>query len=271
MKRYQKMLLILTLAITAALLAGCGSISAVADGAKALAFGEGSGSGDVKRETWSFDGDDFDSVKVQAKIMNIHLESSSENMARIELATDRDISDRITLNAEVKGGELRITVEEKQKRTWFWSNQTKRGERTLAIVLPEKLNGSVEVSNNVGKVRIEGLQADKVEVRQDVGDIHLDQVSGKLQLETATGTIRMEDLPWADDVKAATNVGDIRIQVDKQPAAGEVRLQTNVGKVSADLKGVEYSKNTRTEMIGSFGAGGPKLEATTEVGSIAIE
>src|SRR5690606_39437211 len=96
---------------------------------------------------------------------------------------------------------LPISVKESEKKkSWISLGRSQSGERTLAIDLPDQLYDKIAVTNNVGDVRIEGLQAEMMDIQLDVGNLYLSDVSGSLALNMSTGTIDVEGFRSEQDV-----------------------------------------------------------------------
>lgn len=268
MNKIQKTGMMISILLLSASLAGCsGAVTTIIDGAESAAIGEGSGSGGTVKETKTVKADEFDSVVVQAEAMQIVMEQTTGDTAAIELVTDEEIDNNITLDVEVKNRELRLTVEEKSVIT----NKSQKGERKLVIMLPDRDYEKVSVQTEFGTVDATAIKAESVMVTVDAGNITVRDVSGETTLETAVGEIIVDGFKLDQDLSAKADVGDIRITLDETPEAGTVNLRSSVGEVSADLDGISYKTNSMLHKEGELGSGGYRLEAIVEVGSVEVD
>jgi DUF4097 and DUF4098 domain-containing protein YvlB len=146
-----------------------------------------------------------------------------------------------------------------------------QGERKLVISLPQKQYEQIRVNNGFGRVEAAGLQADELEVSIEAGSIELHDVSAELVLSTNAGNIAASGIVLNKPVTAKTDVGSIDIQLAEQPIAAVIKLKSEVSKVIADMPGIDFTTNTRSDKHGNIGSDGQLLKATTNVGDVTVE
>ncbi len=271
MKNYQKTSLLLAIAIFAAVLPGCTNAETPITGkVETSVIGEGSGSGELTKESKSFKAYDFDSIHVRARAMEIYVTKSSNDLAKVELLTDKAIDHRFTFDASVQSRKLTLNVDEDAKSSYF-SIKGQKGERKLLIALPDKLYDQVTIKNEFGRIEAADLKASSVDLKIDAGTIRVNRVSGKMQLETNAGGIEVEGISLDNDLSARTDVGEITIHLNESPKAAIVDLKSEIGDVKADLEDVQYSVNSTNEKIGTIGSDGSRIDAYTSVGTILVD
>ena len=127
-----------------------------------------------------------------------------------------------------------------------------------------------EAKVNVGDVTISELIATSSSVELNVGDVVVRDVSGKMEVVTNTGGIDVSFLELTEDVFFKSNVGDIKANFQKQPENVVLDLKSNVGDVTVDgFEGIsnEPGKNYYVE-LGEGSA--PRIELKTDVGDIDV-
>lgn len=271
MRNYQKTSLVLAIAIFAAGLAGCAnSVTSLTGKVETSVIGEGSGSGELARETKSFSSSEFDSILVNARAMEIYVTKRSDDLVEVELLTDKAIENRFTLDASVQSRELNLNVKEDAK-TFDFSSTGQKGERKLLISLPDKIYDQVTIKNEFGLVEATDMKAGTVDIKLDVGVIRLNGVSGKMRLETEAGEISVEGISLENDLSAKTDIGEINIHLKESPQDAIVDLKSDIGEVTADLEQVQYSVNSANQKAGTIGSKGFRIDANTNVGDILVD
>jgi DUF4097 and DUF4098 domain-containing protein YvlB len=138
--------------------------------------------------------------------------------------------------------------------------------------------GDVEVKNssaliydletNSGKVTAEGT-AGRVKARSGFGDIEIRGAGVILDLSTNSGSIEFRGSLGDGASTLSTNFGDIRIYLPEN-AQFEVDLSTDFGEVECGFAVTSTSHNS-THLMGTVGAGGPMLKASTNSGSVSVQ
>lgn len=250
-------------------LSGCSSpVTSIVEGFETSLIGPKSASGDKNMEERFFHADEFDSIFIRSEAMEVYLDSSPNDLAAIQLITDKAIDNPFEMEASIKNGKLHLSVDEKTKIHFF--DRAQNGERKLIISLPEKRYHEVSIRNEFGSVDVTDIAANRVEVKLSAGDIRLSGVSGELALETETGTIEAEGVTLDQNIFTRTSVGDIEVWFSAPPDSGAIRARSTLGDVLVDIEGVQYSVNSGTHKAGSFASEGNLLEAVSETGSIRV-
>jgi len=269
MRRHQKRKMLFATAILAiGLLAGCSSLP---ENVSNSVIGEGSGSGElITQEKKSFKSDEFESIHVSAKAMEIYVSKGTDDQAEVELLVDDSIASRFTFDASIKSGVLKVDVDEKGK-LYDQSFNGQKGERKLIISLPDKIYNELTINNEFGLVEASDLKMDSVDIRLSAGTIKLNGVYAKMNVETNAGEIIVEGISLENDLTAKTDAGEIAIHLNESPKAAEIRLASEVGEVTADLEHIEFSDKSRNKKIGTIGSKGYVIDASTAVGTIVVD
>lgn len=269
MKRMKTTMTALAAAVMAMGLAGCGNaVEKISNDV----IGEQSGSGEIVsigKET--FDGTKFDEIRIDTQAAMIELRHSGGKEATVELAVDREIENEFELHAGIREGRLEIEVEEEDAKDSLFSFEKQDGQRKLIVNIPAEEMYVIDVRGEFGAVEATGIRAEELQVHMSAGVIRVENVSARMNLRTEAGNIEVSDLKLEQDLKAVTEAGNITVRFAELPESAKLFLESEVGKVTSKLEGIDYSVEEWNEKIGKIGSGGPRLEASTEVGSISIK
>jgi hypothetical protein len=143
---------------------------------------------------------------------------------------------------EVRGNTLKISQQNFRSIGLNAGNQTCR----VLLTIPSGTSlGSLNVSSNVGDVRLRDFNAEKIDLNLNVGEV----------------TIRNVDF---NDFICSNNVGEISVDPVADINDYDMKLSTDVGEISVDGHSYKRSYNTR-------GTAGKKISVDTNVGEINIK
>ena len=266
MKQYHKRVGLVAAVLLAVTLTGCGSLTS---GLGEAVIGEGSGSGETISEgKETFKAKDFEKVTIQTDAMAVLITKSETEEATVELKVDDSIKSEFKFDASIKSETLSVVVKEKTKNKLV--NDTS-GERKLLLSLPEKVYTDLTIENSFGLVDVSDLQSENIDIQVDAGSIQLKDSAGDMKLDVDSGQIVVDGITLEKDLKASTDAGEIRIILNEVPTSAKIDLSSEIGAVTANIDGIEFSKNTAMKKIGTIGSGDQKLEASTSVGAIHLE
>lgn len=153
--------------------------------------------------------------------------------------------------------------------------------RDVLVLVPSGHVMDLDLSSTVGDVVADG-EFSAVNVRADVGDVHLGPVSAPdgLTVSTDIGGIDVETVsPAPTSVELTSSLGDVSLRLPAD-AGGEVSLLSELGDLRIAVAGtsrwgVETSTGLGTEQIDpglTDGSGAPvgTLSARTETGDVTI-
>jgi hypothetical protein len=87
--------------------------------------------------------------------------------------------------------------------------------------------GDCHITTGLGRIRLD--QADRVNLRNGIGDISIERASGHAEVRTGSGELRMRELDASSVIKNSN--GDTWVGV----AAGDVRVNAANGSIAVDL------------------------------------
>ncbi|WP_020618342.1 DUF4097 family beta strand repeat-containing protein [Paenibacillus daejeonensis] len=265
-KRTVSVLLAATVLATA--LTGCGLLEKVPERVELSVIGEGSGSGElVSKGSGTYAAEAFDGIEVKGEALAIFISRSTGDQAEVELLMDSNISNKVTFSTEVKSGTLQLDVKENSRNI----GNDQRGERKLLITLPEKTYDKLNVTNAFGRIDIRDVAAEQITAKIDAGQIVMEQVQGKLDIQTEAGEIKLSGIELTDDINAKSSVGTVSLGLAVQPEAAEISLSSELGKVSSDLAGLDVKEQSGSKLTGTLGSGGPKVTLKSEVGTVDLK
>ncbi|OBZ18409.1 hypothetical protein A8L34_02140 [Bacillus sp. FJAT-27264] len=178
----------------------------------------------------------------------------------------QEILDNAEVSVQISGDKLIISTHAKdapKKDLWSWA-QRKYGSSDFSIDYDIEVPKSVDmyqVSNDVGKIQLSGLQG-TYRVSTDVGAIHISDatIAGKSTIESDTGsiTLNIAALNEGSSLKAKTDVGPITATL-----AGGLNYSLEVGSEIGQIKGATKGKS-------KVGNGGPLVSLSSDVGAITV-
>ncbi len=160
---------------------------------------------------------------------------------------------------ERDGGRLVIEASRDDKRRLV---SMVPGDYELLVELPDRLYEQLRIETELANISAEGVQAKRVTVRTEHGDIATAGLSGKIEAQAVTGNIRLGVLAIADDMEAQTVYGDIAVLPDEPPESLSLKLETRFGEKKVELPETE---------TGASGTDAPTLKLTSVVGDITVK
>lgn len=140
---------------------------------------------------------------------------------------------------------------------------------TNGHVRVENLSGAVEAHSTNGGVSVQGGRT--AVVRTTNGPITID-TQGFADARTTNGriTARMRSINAGDPLRFATTNGSITLEL---PATASVNLEasTSNGRIETDFPVTVQGALSRNRLVGTIGAGGRLIQASTTNGGIRIE
>ncbi len=250
--------------------------------------------------------EDFESIDISAKEADISFKQSEDGKTRVECVERSKVSH----SAFVENKTLKITVSD--ERTWFdhisvFSVRSQSvtvylpvkscetlsvGTSTGDITVPDWLScGDVKITASTGDIRIEGIDAEKIDLSVTTGDIECKNINCKetlsLKVSTgetvltgvackaltsngSTGSIKMDNVVASESFYIKRSTGDVKfVNCD----AGQITVETSTGDVTGTLrseKAFTAGSSTGNVKVPDTVSGG-KCEIKTSTGDIKIE
>lgn len=177
------------------------------------------------------------------------------------------------------------------------------GDVEVNAAAPKQVN----VRSVTGDIEVRGVKG-AVTLRSISGDIETTQISGDLLMKSVAGDLKASEIESvsieaksvsgevelsavvAHEIRASTQSGDVSVAGQVRPE-GSIKAKSFSGKVHLDLaknaafsfvgkthsgqikmqRNMKYSKQNVTEVRGSVGEGGPRIQAKTFSGDIVVE
>jgi DUF4097 and DUF4098 domain-containing protein YvlB len=196
---------------------------------------------------------------------------------------------RIQFLSEVTpDGTLKVEVREQPHIDLFFPGN---GRLQLQVLIPEAqyekirmetATGDVEtralsaktanIHSSTGDVEMDGYTGERLDVITETGDMKLANIRSILSIDSSTGEINKLQLSeLTHDVDIQTDTGDVRISVDKEPAAVNLELESDTGDIDADWASLSYESKEEHHVKASVGNGGPTLTVRSSTGDIRIQ
>lgn len=177
---------------------------------------------------------------------------------------------------------LRIEVEHKKQMV-----SSNRVSLDLIVILPESYEGSLSiegVSSDVnvefgefeeliirtvsGDVRTESANANRIEVNTTSGEVELQEVSGKVDVDTTSGDVDVVFEEISGNANLRSTSGEVQMIV---PSAGDfaVDFSTTSGEIQSSVE-LEVDKMSERKLTGKRGKYEYTLDASTISGDIIL-
>lgn len=233
----------------------------------------------------------FTSLEIATGMADVVITPSQSSTASVRLigeASDQQRERMQFTSSVLSDGTLKVDVQEKFHVNLFFPVN---GRLQVELSLPEKdyekldLNtatGDIKASklsvkktnivSSTGDIELDGLTGDLLDIHTDTGDMKLSGIRSTVQIQTTTGEIDSLLLPeLVHDVTIESETGDIRIKVDKEPAAASLDLSTETGSIKNSWKSLSYEQKSENKVVGAIGSGGPAVNVRTTTGDIRIQ
>lgn len=199
--------------------------------------------------------------------------------------------DNILFDVKEEAQTVKVTVQNNQKKIFQlpFINFDFKSNTNLDITIPKKVLEKIAVkanvsemlfqqievneliaTNDVGKISVNQFTGETAAIRSDVGSVAVENSSGNLDVQTATGKIRVELERFSDDMTLKSDVGVIDVLMKEQPEHGTLDLKSEVGRIK--LTGLSnFNDLSGRHIHSSIGKGEPTLKVKTDVGAINIK
>ncbi len=114
---------------------------------------------------------------------------------------------------------MRVHVRQEGSEVWVEAEMPRFpriSSRSLALEITVPRETSLDLRNDVGEIRVEGIR-------------------GTVDIEIDVGAARLEDVVLTGDSRVVTNVGEVHVRA-ALPSQGEVRFRTDVGAITATVQ-----------------------------------
>jgi hypothetical protein len=179
------------------------------------------------------------STEIVDNVGSISVDYSSGNTVEIEVdckvtGRNRDdlieILDVVKVNAEVKSDTLQINVINKDtgENVWEWLEDEYHysDKPDLDVDMDIKLPSSIQ----------------DFDVTSNVGDIHLNSLTGVFNVTGNVGSIDISDVNFTGDSDIRVDVGDISCSLyEESKGKADISLTANIGNIELDTNGLDYT------------------------------
>lgn len=130
----------------------------------------------------------------------------------------------------------------------------------ITIAIPEDFSGTLNLSTEIGNVKLYGISADNISIKTETGDVSLDSVSflNSAEISVNTGDIETVNSSASDPDSDAslimkTNIGNINAKMPLNRESYSLSASASVGSVPE-----------------SFDSGKIRLEISADIGEITV-
>jgi hypothetical protein len=235
-------------------------------------------------ETKTLSASDVQTIHVSVDGAYVHVHPTDGAVATVHAygSVQTPSLKNVTFQAALKNGAMNVVLEQK--------NAVNRGKEnlTLDIAVPKKQYSSIQVLSGSGKVDVGNLTCSTTDietsgspvsatnmttnltVNDGSGTILVDNVAGKLDLQTGQGNVTVHESSFKQDVSVTVDAGNVLIDVKTPPQNVRFQLTTQVGKLVSNLPGQKFIRSEPGNVVGYVGKGGPMVEASSNDGNASL-
>lgn len=244
-----------------------------------------------ERETVTSRNIDSMIIKVDVGEVNIKESKNDEIDVHLHGSIAKKLKDQMEFSVEENGSTVEVNVSQSEN-TFFlqfpFINADFNSKRVLDVSIPKELLNKLDVKTDVGEIAINGIDVEELKAHSDVGEIYvngftgigdfqsnvgeveLENISGKFKAHTDTGEIDIKVEEMTDDIELSSDVGDVTVTFAKEPSNIGFDLSSDIGEVSIEgFKG--YDNHSSGSIVTQIGNGGPMLKVSTDIGEILVE
>jgi len=141
-------------------------------------------------------------------------------------------------------------------------------ENESGVIKGEFIFGPVTISQPNGDIDLQWIEGD-VRINATSGKIAVNQVRGATDIATRTGEVYVRtELDSPRDSYVKTTSGRIHFLIPES-ASGELSVETAGGEIETEVP-IAIKSFTRSQLIGEFGQGGPKIHLSSASGNVVV-
>jgi len=141
-------------------------------------------------------------------------------------------------------------------------------ENESGVIGGEFIFGPITISQPNGDIDLQWIEGD-VRINATSGKIAVNQVRGATDIATHTGEVYVRtELDSPRDSYVKTTSGRIHFLVPES-ASGELSVETAGGEIETEVP-ITIKSFTRSQLIGEFGQGGPKIHLSSASGNVVV-
>ena len=111
-----------------------------------------------------------------------------------------------------------VTIKAKKKTKFGLSSKSPLGFKVL-VELPTTHYERLQVQANVSTIIVDSIHATELQLKTNVGNIHVNEAVGIIHAETNVGVINLQLQTIVSDIVAKTEVGNISVKIAEEPIA----------------------------------------------------
>lgn len=227
------------------------------------------------KQTKRFQGTKIQSISVSNNAGTIKLADTSGDEIIVETSGPKTSE---PVKIETKGDLLSITNE--VDNNFSLGINFKNSSSNITIYLPKKQYERIAVSNEVGEITMNEIDAVKLIAESEVGNIDINEVSstslkvssesgnilinnysGNLQVENEIGSINITTDKVNHSLLAKNEIGEINLTINQDPKNILISADSEIGSIQI------YDKKTGSYMSGD---GSTSIQLSTETGNITV-
>lgn len=215
---------------------------------------------------------EFNTINVKTDVFSIYVDESPDQEIHMEIknADLNDLEKNFNIAITQSSDKLDIEIKGKHKVNLDALNLNKLFGTDLHLKLPTQDYKEISLKSDVGTISYSKIATDELEVTNSVGQIIMQDIeAGKTKIKNEVGPIKINANQMNNDIDVATELGNIEILLNEAPQNMKLNLSTELGRVDSNLDIVNESKSSR-KITGEKGSNGSELKVRSSIGNISV-
>lgn len=184
----------------------------------------------------SFDSAGLSKMIITSELGDVDIKQSSDNKIRV-VANGYD-EKLFNLTAETDTITITSATDNHKTRIFNPFGNLKNIGMDIDVYVPADCLDTMEISSDLGDIDIDTLTNIDLTVSCDMGDIKAESISGKFDLHTDMGEIKLERINITADSSASTDMGDVEIE-----HTNDIKINYSTSMGECDVKNNNSSSN----------------------------
>ena len=212
---------------------------------------------ELEESTTNFADALIEEINVKGEMGSLSIESTTGDAVIVESHSSKKGEQ---IKTELNGHTLTVSTPKRRMIDFGINFNEKR--TNIIIHLPEKSYKKISADNELGAIKITGIQAERIQCESEIGDITIKDSTGELNLKNELGDIKIEAQAIQHSITASNEIGNIKISVNERPEDHTISASSEIGSIQT------FGKKTRSYLSGN---GSIAVDLKTEIGNIDLD
>ncbi|MDX1702089.1 MAG: DUF4097 family beta strand repeat-containing protein, partial [Melioribacteraceae bacterium] len=121
-----------------------------------------------------------------------------------------------------------------------------------------------------GDVEVRKSMATVIRTESTSGDVNIDECSGKLDMKSTSGDVKIELSQLLNDIEVKSTSGDIMVELQHEPDHLEIDFKSSSGDGRVKIPDIQYEVKRDNRIHGFKGSKKPKITTYTSSGDFTL-